>query len=132
MYCVQYITTTSTAQIFVCIDFHGFSENDTFIDCTLICSLPLYKYNVLLNIGLQWIDNMINQLYNKFQENWCSRNIVKIIFLILWWKFKLLIIWCYTIFFGYITHVTIQSGFHLLAEKSETLDFLKCLNHFFA
>lgn len=55
MYCVQYITTTSTAQIFVCIDFHGFSENDTFIDCTLICSLPLYKYNVLLNIALQWI-----------------------------------------------------------------------------
>lgn len=53
MYCVQYITTTSTAQIFVCIDFHGFSENDTFIDCTLICSLPLDKYNVLLNIALQ-------------------------------------------------------------------------------
>lgn len=68
MYCVQYITTTSTAQIFVCIDFHGFSENDTFIDCTLLCSLPLDKYNVLLNIALQWIDNMINQLYNKFQE----------------------------------------------------------------
>lgn len=38
MSCAQYITTTAVSQIFVCINFRGFSENDSFIDCTQILS----------------------------------------------------------------------------------------------